>query len=173
MYDFLLGTSHSAESAIMQIGEVAERTALSVDAIRFYEKRKLLPKVSRSRGRFRLYTEEEIERLRLIRRMQRLGFSLREIGELIESRGNHIKACQSVQRMLSVKLSDVHSKITELLKLEAQLKADLAKCNHELNRRRRRAPSVCPVLEELEGKRPLQREALTRAVVSHGGNKAN
>lgn len=55
------------------------RTALSIDAIRFYERRKLLPPAFRSAGRFRLYTADDIERLRFVQRIQRLGFSLLEI----------------------------------------------------------------------------------------------
>ena len=68
----------------MQIGEVAKRTSLTVDAIRFYEKRRLLPKAVRSAGRFRLYGEGTIERLHFIQQMQGLGFSLREVGELTD-----------------------------------------------------------------------------------------
>jgi DNA-binding transcriptional MerR regulator len=52
--------------ATFQIGEVAKRTALSIDAIRFYERRKLLPTPFRSAGGFRLYTTDDIERLRFV-----------------------------------------------------------------------------------------------------------
>ena len=62
----------------MQIGELAKRTALTADAIRFYEKRRLLPKPIRSTGRFRLYTDDDTERLRFIQQVQGLGFSLAE-----------------------------------------------------------------------------------------------
>jgi DNA-binding transcriptional MerR regulator len=58
-----------------QIGELARRAALSIDAIRFYERRKLLPPAFRSAGRFRLYTTDDIDRLQFVQRMQRLGFS--------------------------------------------------------------------------------------------------
>lgn len=71
-----------------QIGELARRTALSIDAIRFYERRKLLPPASRSAGRFRLYTPGDIERLRFVRQMQHLGFSLEEIKELMSIRAD-------------------------------------------------------------------------------------
>lgn len=135
----------------MQIGEVAERTALTVDAIRFYERRKLLPKASRSTGRFRLYTEDAIERLRFIQQMQGLGFSLREVGELIELRTHKVDACESVRELLKSKLTDVRAKQRELRHLEVELHADLRKCNRELNHRRRHAACACPVLEEATG----------------------
>ena len=135
----------------MQIGEIAERTALTVDAIRFYERRKLLPKASRSAGRFRLYTEDAVERLHFIRQMQGLGFSLREVGELIELRTHNVDACESVRELLKTKLADVQGKVRELRHLESELEADLRKCDRELNHRRRHAACACPVLEEATG----------------------
>src|SRR5258707_12135707 len=66
-----------------QIGQVAQQTGLTVDAIRFYEKETLLPKALRSTGGFRLYGSDHIEQLRFIQRAQTIGFSLGEIRELI------------------------------------------------------------------------------------------
>ncbi len=97
LYDFVMATNYQTESTAMQIGEVAERASLTVDAIRFYEKRKLLPKAVRSAGRFRLYGEGTIERLHFIQQMQGLGFSLREVGELIQLRAHKVDACESVK----------------------------------------------------------------------------
>ena len=134
----------------MQIGEVAQRTSLTVDAIRFYERRKLLPRAGRSAGGFRRFTEGDIERLRFIRQMQGLGFRLREIGELLELREHGVEACEPVKRLLQAKLADVRAKLRELRRLEAQLAMDLRKCNRELNHRRRHAACPCPVLEEAE-----------------------
>jgi DNA-binding transcriptional MerR regulator len=141
-----------AESAAMQIGEVAERTALTADAIRFYEKRNLLPKSDRSAGRFRLYTEDAIERIRFIRQMQGLGFSLREVGELIELRGDKVDACEAVKELQQVKLADVRAKLHELRHLESELEAGLRKCGRELSHRRRHSPGACPRLEASGGK---------------------
>ena len=132
----------------MQIGEVAERTTLTVDAIRFYERRNLLPKADRTAGRFRLYTENTIERLSFMRKMQGLGFSLREVGELIELRAHEVDACESVKELLKAKRADVRAKLRELQRLESELEADLDKCHHELNHRRRYSPGACPVLEK-------------------------
>jgi len=134
----------------MQIGEVAKRTSLTVDAIRFYEKRRLLPKV-RSAGRFRLYGEGTIERLHFIQQMQGLGFSLREVRELIQLRERKVDACESVKELLRAKLIDVGAKLQELRHLESELEMDLRKCNRELNHRRRHAACACPVLEEVAG----------------------
>lgn len=138
-------------STDVQIGEVAERTALTVDAIRFYERRKLLPKAPRSAGRFRLYTEDAVERLHFIQQMQGLGFSLREVAELIQLRERKVEACESVKQLLAAKLADVRAKVGELTQLERELEADFRKCSRELNHRRRHAPCPCPVLEDATG----------------------
>ena len=136
----------------MQIGELAKRTTLTVDAIRFYEKRRLLPKPVRSTGRFRLYTDDDTERLRFIQQAQGLGFSLTEVRELVDLRTRKIDACKSVRLLLKGKLSDVRAKKRELETLESELKTDLQKCNQELKRRQRHAAGACPVLE-VEGVR--------------------
>lgn len=136
----------------IQIGELAKRTTLTVDAIRFYEKRHLLPKAPRTNGGFRLYTTDDIERVQFIRQMHGLGFSLREIGELIALRTRKVDACESVRELLKHKLSDIRAKLHELRQLEAELVADLNKCNKELKHRRRHEPSACPVLEEVATK---------------------
>jgi MerR family copper efflux transcriptional regulator len=68
----------------MQIGEVAERTGLSLRTIRHYEVVSLVVPSARSKGGFRLYTAADVDRLMVIRRMKPLGFSLEEMRELLE-----------------------------------------------------------------------------------------
>jgi DNA-binding transcriptional MerR regulator len=142
-----MATKPTGRIATMQIGELAQRTTLTVDAIRFYEKRGLLPKPVRSRGRFRLYTDDDTERLRFIQQVQGLGFSLSEIRELVDLRTRKVNACESVRQLLKGKLSDVRAKMQELKGLESELLGDLQKCNQELKRRERHAAASCPVLE--------------------------
>jgi DNA-binding transcriptional MerR regulator len=106
----------------------------------------------RSTGRFRLYTDDDTERLRFIQQVQGLGFSLTEIRELIDLRTRKVDACESVRQLVKDKLSDVRAKMQELKGLESELMADLQKCNQELKRRQRHAAGACPVLE-VEGVR--------------------
>lgn len=68
----------------MQIGEVAERTGLSLRTIRHYEEVDLVVPSARSKGGFRLYTGTDVERLMVIRRMKPLGFTLEEMRDLLE-----------------------------------------------------------------------------------------
>lgn len=67
----------------MQIGEVAERTSLSLRTIRYYEEVGLVPPSARSQGGFRLYTERDVDRLLLVRRMKPLEFSIDEMRDLL------------------------------------------------------------------------------------------
>src|SRR5207245_243653 len=117
-----MASIHNGVPPTFQIGELAKRTALSIDAIRFYERRKLLPPASRSAGRFRLYTPDAIERLRFVRRMQALGFSLQEIKELMGVRADRAHACSAVREFLKTNLAEVAVRIRELQQLESELK---------------------------------------------------
>src|SRR5690625_6559600 len=73
---------HSADT--MQIGEVADRTQLSLRTIRHYDDVGLVPPSARSEGGFRLYTEADVERLNHVRRITPLGFSLDETAEILK-----------------------------------------------------------------------------------------
>ncbi len=146
------GSDHAAST--MQIGEVvAKLTALTVDAIRFYERRALLPKAPRTAGRFRLYTGDDVARLGFITQMQGLGFSLREIRQLLELREHRLDACLEVRDLLKTKIERVRSKIRELEQLEGELALDLHKCNRELKHRQKRAPRSCPILNSSQEKK--------------------
>ena len=68
---------------LLQIGQVAERTGLSLRTIRFYEENGLVPPTGRTTGGFRLYGEDAVARLEVIKRMKPLGFSLEEMRELL------------------------------------------------------------------------------------------
>ena len=70
---------------LMQIGQVSERIGLSLNTIRHYDQAGLVVPSARSQGGFRLYTEADVDKLRVIKRMKPLGFSLEEMRELLES----------------------------------------------------------------------------------------
>jgi MerR family copper efflux transcriptional regulator len=95
----------------MQIGIVAKRIGLSVDAIRFYERNGLLPRPLRTEGGFRRYGENDVETLAFVRRVQGLGFKLSEIRGLMRLRGDRLQPCAPVQRRLQEKLADVRRKL--------------------------------------------------------------
>ncbi len=134
----------------MQIGIVAKRIGLSVDAIRFYERNALLPRAPRTQGGFRRYAETDVETLAFIRRVQGLGFKLSEIRGLLNLRGNRLQPCAPVRRRLQEKLVDVQRKLTDLHKLEHELRLALRSCNRELRKR----SAHCPILKETNNRKP-------------------
>jgi MerR family transcriptional regulator, copper efflux regulator len=73
----------TARAGLLQIGQVAERTGLSLRTIRFYEEHGLVRPTSRTDGGFRLYSEDDVARLEVIKRMKPLGFRLEEMHELL------------------------------------------------------------------------------------------
>lgn len=73
------------EPGMMHIGELAERTDLSLRTIRHYDQIGLLTPSGRSEGGFRLYTDDDFDRLMLIRRMKPLGYSLEQMGDLLHA----------------------------------------------------------------------------------------
>ena len=75
----------STTEGMIQIGEVAERVDLSLRSVRFYEESGLLSPEARSSGGFRLYTEVQVERLLLIKRMKPLGFTVEQMRELLDA----------------------------------------------------------------------------------------
>ena len=113
-----------------------------MDAIRFYERNGLLPRPSRTEGGFRRYGD--IETLAFVRRVQGLGFKLSEIRGLLRLRGNRLQPCAPVQRRLQEKLADVQRELSDLHKLEHELRLALRSCNRELRKRN----AHCPILRE-------------------------
>jgi MerR family copper efflux transcriptional regulator len=77
------GVTGSARAGLLQIGQVAERTGLSLRTIRFYEENGLVVPTTRSEGGFRLYSDADVARLEVIKRMKPLGFSLEEMHQLL------------------------------------------------------------------------------------------
>jgi DNA-binding transcriptional MerR regulator len=128
----------------MQIGVVAKKIGLSVDAIRFYERNGLLPRPPRTEGGFRRYAENDVETLAFVRRVQGLGFKLSEVRGLLRLRDNRLQPCAPVKRRLEEKLADVQRKLSDLHKLEHDLRLALRTCNRELRKR----DAHCPILRE-------------------------
>jgi MerR family copper efflux transcriptional regulator len=134
----------------MQIGAIAKRIGLSVDAIRFYERNALLPRPPRTTGGFRQYGEDDVETLAFIRRVQGLGFKLSEIKGLLNLRGTRLQPCAPVRRRLEEKLVDVRRKLADLQRLEHELRLALQSCNKELRKR----SAHCPILREAPRRKP-------------------
>jgi DNA-binding transcriptional MerR regulator len=126
------------ETGLMQIGDVAERTGLSLRTIRHYEEVGLLPETQRSTGGFRLYTEDAVSRLMLIKRMKPLDFSLDEMRDLIEvrerlasprlsvrTRASLLERLATYQSLVEHKLAALRAKVDNAQAFADQLRDEL------------------------------------------------
>jgi DNA-binding transcriptional MerR regulator len=139
--------------ALLQIGDVASETGLTVDTIRFYERQRLLRQAARSGGGFRLFSQSDVADLEFIRNAQELGFSLQEIRELVELRNARYPDCRKVVIMLEHKIASVHGKIAALRKLERELKRTMIRCQSNLTKAEPGKAEDCPALKEISHSR--------------------
>jgi DNA-binding transcriptional MerR regulator len=126
----------------VQIGEVAKRSGVSIDTLRYYEKLKLLPRPKRSSGGFRLFAPDHIERIRFIKQAQELGFSLEEIKSLLATGG--ADECRRVRDLLRTKIDDLDTSMKAMKEFRRTLTLHLSACERELGTHGQDA--CCPVV---------------------------
>jgi DNA-binding transcriptional MerR regulator len=113
----------------MKIGEVASESGVSVDTVRFYERRGVLPAAPRAASGYRLYTGASVLRIRLVRRLQSLGLTLDEvIGALHADEQGHA-SCETQRWRLEAALDRIETRIAELARLRGELRGALAACD--------------------------------------------
>lgn len=120
------------ESLTLRIGEVAARAGVSIDAVRFYERKKLLPPAPRTDGGFRLFPLETVERVRFIKQAQELGFSLGDVAELLTTGG--AAECQQVRDLLRAKLTELDEGMRLMQEFRRTLASHLTGCEKELSK---------------------------------------
>ena len=129
------------------IGELAARTGLTRDALRYYERLGMIAPVRRTSGGFRVYAPEIIERLRFIKQAQLHGMTLAEIKDLLRLDARRGNQCRQVQLLLQRKLTELDSRVTQLQEFRRTLKGYLAQCARTLAQ----APDAdCPVVVRLK-----------------------
>jgi len=129
----------------MTIGELAKKAAMNVQTIRYYEREGLLPIAHRwPDSGYRDFDEEALLRLGFIRSSKELGFTLREIKELLDMRILPGESCAEVQQMISAKLADLDRRMIDMRRLRRTLAKLEASCG------RREHPKSCPALWAIE-----------------------
>ena len=129
------------------IGQVAKQSGFSVETIRYYEKEGLLKEPDRKESGYRQYKQEAIIRLSFIQQAKELGFSLKEIGELLSIRSVENTVCDDVKQLAQEKLDNIESKLKMLQRMRKSLKKLVDVCPEQ-------APlNVCPILDALEKQR--------------------
>lgn len=128
----------------MTISKAAKNAGVGVETIRFYERKGLIEQPPKPiNGGFRVYPEETVARIRFIRQAQEIGFSLREIEELLSLRADPSADCSDVRGRAAAKLEEVEHKLTKLQQIKSALKELIAACPG------RGALRVCSIMESL------------------------
>jgi MerR family mercuric resistance operon transcriptional regulator len=128
----------------LTIGELARRSGVNLETVRYYERRRLLPKPARSRSGYRQFPPDFVRRIRFIKHAQALGFTLKEINELLGLRVEPGRTCQMVRSRAEAKIADITDKIRSLRSMKKALEQLSAKCSG-------RGPiSECPILQTLD-----------------------
>ncbi|MFO0661471.1 MAG: heavy metal-responsive transcriptional regulator [Polyangiaceae bacterium] len=111
------------------IGELARRCHVGVETIRFYERKGLLNQPKRPAQGYRRYPESNLERVLFLHRAKQLGFSLKEIGELLALRDEKAADCRSIRERASSKVEVIEQRIASLQALLGELKTLVAACD--------------------------------------------
>jgi DNA-binding transcriptional MerR regulator len=114
----------------MKIGQVADLATVSVDTVRFYERRGVLPVPERTASGYRTYTSATVERIRLARRLQQLGFTLDEVIDALHATDRGGLTCQSERWRLEAVLDRIDNKIAELGAARRQVQAVMSACDN-------------------------------------------
>ncbi len=128
----------------LTIGKVAHLGGVGVETVRFYEREGLIEEPPRTESGYRQYPQETVSRIGFIRRAKELGFSLREIKELLALRIDPETNCEDIRQRAEGKIADIEEKVRTLRRMKKALAKLTAACSG-------RAPvSECPILEALE-----------------------
>ncbi|HAP77468.1 MAG TPA: hypothetical protein DCR14_15480 [Acidimicrobiaceae bacterium] len=115
----------------MKIGQVAEEAGVSVDTVRFYERRGVLPAPDRMPSGYRTYTPAAVQRIRLARRLQALGLTLDEVIGALHATDRGDVSCASERWRLEAVLDRIDAKIAELRSVRREVGRVLARCDRD------------------------------------------
>jgi MerR family mercuric resistance operon transcriptional regulator len=123
------------------ISRLAAAAGVNVETVRYYQRRRLMPEPVRPAGGTRRYSDADAQRLRFIKRAQRMGFALAEVENLLDLRARH--SCRTTRDLAASKLRSVDYRIRELRQLQKELAALVAQCDANAS------DADCPILDRL------------------------
>lgn len=132
--------SRTDSAANMTIGTVAQQAGVNLQTVRYYQRRDLIEQPPKPPSGYRHYDSGAVDRIRFIKRAQELGFSLSEIGELLELGDGR---CGDVRRVAESQRALVARRIADLTAMQGTLDALIERCRHEQH------PGHCPLIETL------------------------
>ncbi|MCR6632276.1 MAG: Cu(I)-responsive transcriptional regulator [Magnetospirillum sp.] len=126
----------------MNIGTAAARSGVPAKTIRYYEEIGLMPKAGRTASGYRAYTQTDVDMLRFIQRARSLGFSVKDVGDLLTLWRDRERASADVRRIAQGHMAEVERKIAELETIRRTLQSLIERCHGD------HRPD-CPILDEL------------------------
>lgn len=127
----------------MQIGQLASQAGVAIDTVRYYERQGLLPPPERRASGYRQYGQQDITRLRFIRRAKDLGFSLQEIQDLLRISATPEASRADVRALAQHRLADIERRMRELDAMRSTLSTLVGECSGQGNL------GGCPIIETL------------------------
>jgi MerR family mercuric resistance operon transcriptional regulator len=125
------------------IGQLAKAANVNLETIRYYERRGLVPEPPRNSSGHRQYSDDAVVRTKFIKRTQVLGFTLREISEILSLKMEPGTTCRDIKSRVEAKIEDVEQKIADLKHIRKALLRMVSKCTGK-------GPiGECPILEAL------------------------
>jgi DNA-binding transcriptional MerR regulator len=112
----------------LTIGKLAELVGVGVETVRFYQKKELIREPKKT-GAFRIYSEEDAQKIIFIKKAQELGFTLGEIKELLELNTKPRLTCGTLKKKTQLKIEEIEQKISDLKKMKTSLKKLAAACD--------------------------------------------
>lgn len=129
---------------MLTIGQVAKQTGVTVEAVRFYEKQGLIEVPQRTESGYRQYPPDTLARVRFIQNAKDVGFTLKDIAELLALRQEPGTSCNDIKLQATRKIEEVDQKLRDLRRIRNALAGLIEKCNAG-------GPvSQCPILESLD-----------------------
>ena len=126
-------------------GQLAKRANVNVETIRYYERRGIIPEPPRRESGYRQYPDDAVARIQFVKRAQELGFTLKEIQELLNLRVDPETPCAVVKNRADLKIMDIEEKLRSLKRIKKALNQLAASCSG-------RGPvGDCPILQALGG----------------------
>lgn len=129
---------------LLTIGQVARQAEIGVETVRFYEREGLLEPPLRRQSGYRQFEPDVVDRIRFIKRSQQLGFTLREVKELLVLRFNPLATRGEVRDAAIVKLADIDQRIADLEQMKQALEPLIDSCDGQ------GTVDGCPILAALE-----------------------
>jgi Cu(I)-responsive transcriptional regulator len=127
---------------VVTIGEAAARSGLAPKTIRFYEESGIIKPARRGENRYRGYSESDVQALRFIRRARTLGFSLKDVGALLDLYRNNRRTSRDVKRLALKHVAELDRKIAEMTAIRNTIAALVERCDGD-------DQPDCPILDGL------------------------